>query len=170
MAVTLCTSSGPLSIELFCEDTPTSAKNFLALCAAGYYNNTTFHRNVARVALHGGDPTGTGKGGEAITAPEKPFIDDEIVPSIKHNRRGLVGYLRRGTRANSNGSQFFILYDAQPSFDGKNTIFGEVCEGLETLAALEQLPVDDLFRPISPITIDKVIIHSNPFAARGDAT
>jgi peptidyl-prolyl cis-trans isomerase-like 3 len=74
MSVTLHTTHGPLKIELYCEHTPATCKNFLALCAKGYYNNTIFHRNVSRFLIQGGDPTGTGKGGSSIYGGA-PFKD-----------------------------------------------------------------------------------------------
>ncbi len=57
-AVTLHTSLGDLKIEVFCEEVPRSAENFLALCASGYYNETIFHRNIRGFMIQGGDPTG----------------------------------------------------------------------------------------------------------------
>jgi len=66
MSLTLHTSLGDLKIELHCDLTPQTAKNFLALAASGYYNNTIFHRNIKNFIIQGGDPTGTGKGGESI--------------------------------------------------------------------------------------------------------
>jgi len=66
MSVTLHTNLGDLKIEVHCELVPTAAENFMALCASGYYNNTVFHRNIKGFMIQGGDPTGTGKGGESI--------------------------------------------------------------------------------------------------------
>jgi len=63
MSITLLTSHGDIKVELFCEHTPLAAKNFLALCGSGYYNNSIFHRNIKNFIVQGGDPTGTGKGG-----------------------------------------------------------------------------------------------------------
>lgn len=58
MSVTLHTSHGDIKIELYCELTPKTAKNFLALCARKYYDNTIFHRNIKNFIVQGGDPTG----------------------------------------------------------------------------------------------------------------
>ena len=66
MSVTLVTSLGDIKLELFCELTPRTCKNFLALAASEYYNNTIFHRNIPGFIIQGGDKTGTGKGGECI--------------------------------------------------------------------------------------------------------
>jgi peptidyl-prolyl cis-trans isomerase-like 3 len=92
MSVTLHTTHGDIKLELFCELTPMAAKNFLALCAKGYYNDTIFHRNIRNFIVQGGDPTGTGKGGQSIY--EKAFRD-EIIPTIKHDKRGIVAMANR---------------------------------------------------------------------------
>jgi peptidyl-prolyl cis-trans isomerase-like 3 len=63
MSVTLHTNLGDIKIELFCQNCPLACKNFLALCAKGYYDKTIFHRNIKNFIVQGGDPTGTGKGG-----------------------------------------------------------------------------------------------------------
>ena len=57
-AVTLHTSLGDLKAEIFCEEVPRTAENFLALCASGYYDGTLFHRNIRGFMIQGGDPTG----------------------------------------------------------------------------------------------------------------
>ena len=64
--MTLNTSLGNIKIEVLCDTAPRSAKNFLALCASGAYDGTVFHRNMKGFMIQGGDPTGTGKGGESI--------------------------------------------------------------------------------------------------------
>ena len=66
MSLTLHTSHGDLTCKVYCEWVPKTAKNFLALAAKGYYNDTLFHRNIKGFIIQGGDPTGTGKGGHSI--------------------------------------------------------------------------------------------------------
>jgi peptidyl-prolyl cis-trans isomerase-like 3 len=79
-----------------------TAENFLARCAEGYYNNNLFHRNIKGFIVQTGDPTNTGKGGESIYGgiriPVKPegYFEDEIVPSLKMNARGMVAMVNRG--------------------------------------------------------------------------
>ncbi len=84
---------GHLKFELFCEETPKTCKNFLALCASGYYNNTSFHRNIQGFMLQGGDPAGTGKGGESIYG--RPF-EDEFHPNLHHDKRGMLSMANSG--------------------------------------------------------------------------
>ena len=76
MSVTLHTSHGQIKLEIFCELAPYTSKNFLALCASGYYNNTIFHRNIKGFIVQGGDDTGTGRGGESVYGED---FKDEFV-------------------------------------------------------------------------------------------
>ncbi|KAI9888824.1 MAG: Peptidyl-prolyl cis-trans isomerase cyp10 [Vezdaea aestivalis] len=160
MSVTLHTSLGNLKLEIFCETVPKTAKNFLALCASGYYNDTTFHRNIPAFMIQGGDPTGKGKGGESIYGGN---FEDEIKPSLRQNARGVVSMANRGP--GTNGSQFFISYAPAPHLNGQNTIFGKVLEGADTtLAAMERVSVDKKYRPKDLIQLKTVTIHANPLA------
>eukprot|EP00455_Lapot_gusevi_P018499 TRINITY_DN2010_c0_g1_i3.p1 TRINITY_DN2010_c0_g1~~TRINITY_DN2010_c0_g1_i3.p1 ORF type:complete len:180 (+),score=46.81 TRINITY_DN2010_c0_g1_i3:62-601(+) len=159
MSVTIHTNLGDIKIELFCDLTPKTSKNFLALCASGYYNNTIFHRNIKGFIIQGGDPTGTGKGGASIYGKH---FEDEIVDVLKHDYRGVVSMANCGP--GTNGSQFFITYAKHSHLDNVNSIFGKVIHGLDTLDAMERVPVDAKYRPANPIRIRAITIHANPIA------
>lgn len=159
MSVTLKTSLGDLKAELYCSQVPKACKNFLALAASGYYDGTTFHRNIKGFMVQGGDPTGTGKGGQSIWGG---YFDDEFVSTLKHERRGCLSFANLGP--NTNGSQFFFTYARQPHLNGVYTVFGRLIDGLDTLDKMEKEPVSEKNRPMKPITIDKIIIHANPIA------
>ncbi|XP_065917044.1 peptidyl-prolyl cis-trans isomerase-like 3 [Dysidea avara] len=160
MAVTLHTDLGDIKLELFCDLTPKTCENFLALCASGYYNDCSFHRNIKSFMVQTGDPTGTGKGGTSIW--NKKF-EDEFHDNLKHNARGIVSMANSGP--DTNGSQFFIIYGKQPSLDMKYTVFAKVIDGFDTVDDLEKLPVDDKsFRPKSEVKIRRITIHANPLA------
>jgi len=160
MSVTLHTDLGDLKLEIFCEQTPKAAENFLALCASNYYDNNLFHRNVKGFMVQTGDPSGTGKQGMSIWGKH---FDDEFVDSLKHNARGVVSMANSGP--NTNASQFFITYAKQLHLDLKYTVFGRVIDGMETLDELEKLPVNEKnFRPINDVRIQGVTIHANPVA------
>jgi peptidyl-prolyl cis-trans isomerase-like 3 len=161
MSVTLHTSHGDLKIEIFCDLVPVSAKNFLALCAKGYYDNTAFHRNIKGFIVQGGDPTGTGKGGSSIYGGS---FEDEIVSALEHDRRGIVSFASSGP--NTNASQFFITYSKQNHLNGIYTIFGKVIDGFDTLDLMEQEAVGKNNRPINGMILNSVTIHSNPIAER----
>lgn len=159
MSVTLRTSHGKVKIEVFCEEAPVAAKNFLALCASGYYNNTIFHRNIKGFIVQGGDPTGTGKGGQSIYGKN---FQDEINENLKHDRRGIVSMANSGP--NTNNSQFFITYAKHQHLNGKYTILGKVIDGFESLDVMEREPVDSNDKPLNEIKLYDVIIHANPIA------
>lgn len=99
MSVTIKTNMGDLKIELYCELTPITCKNFLALAAKGYYNETIFHRNIKNFIIQGGDPSGTGKGGESIYGKH---FKDEYIKELRHDKRGVVSMANSGP--NTNGS------------------------------------------------------------------
>mmetsp|Transcript_20105 Transcript_20105/g.19409 ORF Transcript_20105/g.19409 Transcript_20105/m.19409 type:complete len:163 (-) Transcript_20105:108-596(-) len=160
MSVTLHTNHGPIKIEVFCDTVPKASENFLALAAAGAYENTLFHRNMRGFMLQGGDPLGTGKGGECIWGGH---LEDEFHVDLKHDRRGVVSMANNGP--NTNGCQFFLTYSAQPHLNNIYTIFGQVIDGFETLDAIEKVPVGQKNRPLSDIKIERLVIHANPIAA-----
>lgn len=86
---------GALKFELHVKEAPMSCENFLALCASGYYNESKFHRNIKGFIIQGGDPTGTGKGGESIWGSK---FQDEISEEsgLKHDRRGVLSMANSG--------------------------------------------------------------------------
>ncbi|CAN6909221.1 unnamed protein product [Brassica oleracea var. botrytis] len=159
MSVTLHTNLGDIKCEIFCDEVPKSAENFLALCASGYYDGTIFHRNIKGFMIQGGDPTGTGKGGTSIWAKK---FNDEIRDSLKHNARGMLSMANSGP--NTNGSQFFITYAKQPHLNGLYTIFGKVIHGFEVLDIMEKTQTGAGDRPLAEIRLNRVTIHANPLA------
>ncbi|KAJ3029644.1 UNVERIFIED_CONTAM: Peptidyl-prolyl cis-trans isomerase cyp10 [Siphonaria sp. JEL0065] len=137
MSLTLHTDLGDLKVEIFCEAVPRTAENFIALAASGYYNNNLFHRNIKGFMVQTGDPTGTGKGGQSIYG--QPF-PDEIKSTLKHNTRGILSMANKGP--DTNKSQFFITYGKHSHLDSKYTVFGKVIDGMDTLDAIEKVPVE----------------------------
>jgi len=91
MSLTLHTSVGDMKVELECGAAPKLTENFLALAASGAYDGTLFHRNVAGFIVQGGDPTGTGKGGEAVHGGK---LADEFGAGLSHSDRGIVAMVR----------------------------------------------------------------------------
>jgi len=163
MSVTLHTNHGELKIELFCEESPLSVKNFLALCASGTYDGVMFHRSVPGFILQGGDPTGTGKGGYAWTG--EMIDNEESALQLKHDRRGIVSLANTPGKPNTVGSQFFITYARQPSLNGQYPVIGRVIDGLDTLKVIEDIPVSEKkFKPTTDIIIESIHIHANPIA------
>lgn len=162
MALTLHTNHGSLKFELQCELTPLTAKNFLALAAAGWYDNKVFHRNIRGFILQGGAKEPTGKGGISIY-DNQGYFEDEFHPTLRHNKRGVLAMANR-SKPNTNLSQFYVSYAKQPQLDNLNTVFGQLIDGFDTLDRIEHLAVDSKDRPVQPIVIESITIHANPFA------
>jgi len=159
MSITLHTNLGDIKCEIYTA-APKAAENFLKLSASGYYDGTKFHRNIAGFMLQGGDPTGTGKGGESVFGGT---FADEFNGDYKHNKRGVLSMANNGP--NTNAAQFFILYEAQAHLDNAYTIFGQVIAGWEALDAAEKAPVaGKKCRPVEDIILRGVTIHFNPLA------
>lgn len=158
--VQLHTTHGDLNLELHCDITPRTCENFITLCERGYYNGVIFHRNIRNFMIQGGDPTGTGKGGQSIWG--KPF-KDELNSKLTHSGRGVVSMANSGPH--TNGSQFFILYKSANHLNFKHTVFGNVVGGMTTLATMEKVPadVDDGDRPLEDIKLLNVSIFVNPY-------
>eukprot|EP01113_Clastostelium_recurvatum_P004045 TRINITY_DN11794_c0_g1_i1.p1 TRINITY_DN11794_c0_g1~~TRINITY_DN11794_c0_g1_i1.p1 ORF type:complete len:563 (+),score=185.37 TRINITY_DN11794_c0_g1_i1:30-1691(+) len=156
--VRMQTSLGDINIELHCDLVPKTTENFLELCEKGYYDGTIFHRNIPGFMLQGGDPTGTGKGGQSFWG--KPF-KDEFRQALIHNARGVLSMANKGP--NTNGSQFFFLYKAASHLDFKHNVFGRIVGGMDILRTAERTPTDADDKPTTPIKIIKTFVFVNPF-------
>jgi peptidyl-prolyl cis-trans isomerase-like 3 len=162
---------------------PKTSENFLALCASGRYNGTPIHRIIKDFIMQTGAPADDPKSRvHPLASPLAPHtvlstntlqsslsiydgqpFEDEIRPSLRHNARGIVSMANKGPH--TNGSQFFITFAPQPTLDGKNTVFGKVIDGLETLDAIEGLSVDSKGRTKDgKVVVEKVTVHANPLA------
>ena len=125
---TLITEKGDVTVELFSQGAPINVNNFVFLAEQGFYDETTFHRVLPGFMAQGGDPTGTGSGG-----PGYQFAD-EIIHGVTFNQEGLLAMANSGP--GTNGSQFFITFDAASWLNGLHTIFGKVIEGMDVVNAL----------------------------------
>jgi peptidyl-prolyl cis-trans isomerase SDCCAG10 len=162
--ILLQTTGGDIELELFAKQTPLASRNFLQHCLDGYYIDTIFHRVVPGFIVQGGDPTGTGFGGQSIYDGGAPFAD-EFHSRLKYNRRGLLGMANSG-KANDNGSQFFVTLGATPELAGKNTLFGRVVGdtifNIVKMADVE-MAEEGGDRPLYPVKITGAEILVNPF-------
>ena len=152
------TSLGSLNIELQTETAPRAVWNFVQLAKKGYYNGIKFHRNIRNFMIQGGDPTGTGKGGQSIWGKN---FQDEFDGPLLHDTRGIMSMANKGK--NTNSSQFFITYRPAKHLDRKHTIFGRVVGGLDVLQKLENAPVDGSDRPVDDIIMENVVVFVDPF-------
>src|SRR5574344_610902 len=105
------TGMGDITLRLYPEVAPKTVENFVTHAKNGYYNGLTFHRVIREFMVQGGDPTGTGAGGESIWGA--PF-EDECSQEL-HNFRGALSMANAGP--NTNGSQFFIVQNSKCAVD-----------------------------------------------------
>ena len=151
--VILITNRGNIELELYDTLTPKTVENFKGLVQKGYYNNGIFHRVIKSFMIQGGDPTGTGRGGESLWGGR---FKDEFNPKLKFDRKGLLAMANAGP--NTNGSQFFITTAPTPWLNMKHTIFGEVVSGYEAVEAIENTATQPDDKPLEDQKIIKALI------------
>lgn len=151
--VVLETNQGNIEIKLKVDIAPKACENFVKLAEKGYYNGLIFHRVIKGFMIQGGDPTGTGMGGESIWG--KPF-EDEVTPVAKFDGPGILAMANSGP--DTNGSQFFITCAKTPWLNMRHTIFGEVVSGLEVVQKIGNTPVNAEDRPVTDQKITRAYI------------
>uniref|UniRef100_A0A672GB68 Spliceosome-associated protein CWC27 homolog n=1 Tax=Salarias fasciatus TaxID=181472 RepID=A0A672GB68_SALFA len=157
--VLLKTSAGEIDIELWSKEAPKACRNFVQLCMEGYYDGTIFHRVVPEFIIQGGDPTGTGEGGESIYG--RPF-KDEFHSRLRFIRRGLVAMANAGPH--DNGSQFFFTLGRADELNNKHTIFGKVTgDTVYNMLRLAEVECDHDERPLKPHKIRTAEVLHCPF-------
>lgn len=138
---------GDLYIKLYDDICPRTCDNFRSL-AKIEYKGCPFHRVIKGFMMQGGDFTNkNGTGGESIFGPK--FPDENFV--MKHRKRGMLSMANSGP--DTNGSQFFITFDATPHLDGKHVVFGEVVKGFEVLDIVERMPTNGNDEPLQLVYI-----------------
>ncbi|CAJ53223.1 peptidylprolyl isomerase [Haloquadratum walsbyi] len=164
--ITLETTRGDITLELFEQRAPQTVENFLGLATGekewsdpdtgetrtdSLYEGTIFHRIIPEFMIQGGDPEGTGRGGPGYT------FDDEFHEDLNHDGAGILSMANRGP--NTNGSQFFITLDSQPHLNGKHAVFGHVVEGMDTVEDIASVPTDRDDKPMQDIEIEALNIE-----------
>lgn len=159
------TTQGNIIVKLNYKETPVTVANFVTLAEGKntfvkaeykgkpFYNGTIFHRVIKDFMIQGGDPTGTGMG-----EPGYRF-EDEIVPTLKHDKKGTLSMANAGPA--TNGSQFFITQVPTPHLDGRHTVFGETVKGLEVIDAIANTKTVMNDKPEKDIKINKITIIAN---------
>lgn len=147
------TTQGTIEMELFKDKSPKTVENFVGLINKKYYNGISFHRIIPNFMIQGGDPTGTGMGGESIWGHS---FEDEIVDSLVFDKAGILAMANAGP--GTNGSQFFITTVPTPWLTGHHTIFGKVTKGMEAVKLLENVKTIDS-RPTQKQIIKKAYIR-----------
>ncbi|WP_122645475.1 peptidylprolyl isomerase [Enterococcus mediterraneensis] len=174
------TNRGDITVQLFPELAPKTVENFVGLAKKGYYDGVIFHRVIPDFMIQGGDPTGTGMGGESIFGGD---FEDEFSKEL-FNIRGALSMANSGP--NTNGSQFFIVnnqnvpgnmlgqmegagYPSEiieaykeggtPWLDFRHTVFGHVISGMgvvDEIANVQRGPQD---RPVHDVVIETIEIN-----------
>ena len=177
------TTMGDISIRLFNDKVPMTVKNFVELSKKGYYDGLIFHRVIKDFMIQGGDPTGTGCGGESIYGEK---FADEFDPDL-HNIKGALSMANAGP--NTNGSQFFIVQASEvpqgmleqmrgmadrgfpentvkayetlggtPWLDFRHSVFGQVFEGMDIVDAIANVKTNGADRPLEDVKIVSIDI------------
>lgn len=177
------TNMGDIKIKLFVNEVPRTANNFIELAKKGYYNGIIFHRVIKDFMIQGGDPTGTGMGGESIYGEK---FEDEFDLKL-HNVRGALSMANAGP--NTNGSQFFIVQadtcpetmlsqmeqltdrgfpedtiedyknlGGTPWLDFKHSVFGQVYEGMDVVDDIANVRCGAGDRPMYDVVIEGIDI------------
>ena len=128
LIATMNTNMGTIKLELFPDIAPKAVENFVTHSEKGYYDGIIFHRVIDKFMIQGGDPTGTGRGGESIW--RKPF-EDEFSPELRFDGPGYLAMANAGP--GTNGSQFFITVAATDWLNDHHTIFGKVIGGMDVV-------------------------------------
>ncbi len=144
----LVTSLGSIQLELDSDITPKTVMNFTRLIQSGFYDNSIFHRVIPGFMAQGGDPTGTGTGGQSCWGHPFP---DEFDARLTHNERGTLSMANAGPGTNK--SQFFITFKATPHLDNKHTLFGRVVGGMDVLDKIERVSIGKRDKPKEDLKI-----------------
>ena len=179
---TIKTNHGDMRIKLFPDHAPKTVANFIALSKDGYYDGVIFHRIIKDFMIQGGDPTGTGMGGESIYGES---FEDEFSEEL-YNVRGALSMANAGP--NTNGSQFFIvqnqhlpyskkeiarggwpepiaeIYAEQggtPHLDRRHTVFGQLADeaSYEVLDAIAGVETGAMDKPVDDVVIETIEIE-----------
>ena len=178
--VTMVTTMGDIRIRLFPDEAPKAVENFLTHAKNGYYNGLIFHRVIRDFMIQGGDPTGTGMGGESIWGDA---FEDEFTPKL-HNLRGALSMANAGP--GTNGSQFFLVQASSapeamldqmkalpdyfpaeaaadyaeiggtPWLDYHHTVFGQVYDGMDVVDAIAGVEVNGNDKPLTDVKILRI--------------
>ena len=178
--VQMNTNMGSIKIKLFPEQAPKTVENFVTHAKNGYYNGIIFHRVIQDFMIQGGDPTGTGMGGESIYGAS---FEDEFSMEL-FNLRGALSMANAGP--GTNGSQFFIVQNSDanprmksqlekagfpkeiveayaenggtPHLDHKHTVFGQVVEGMDIVDKIAGVKTVGQDKPAEDVVIESIDI------------
>ncbi len=152
--VTIETTQGTITLELYPKIAPKTCENFVGLIKKGYYDGIIFHRVIQDFMVQGGDPTGTGMGGESLWGSS---FEDECHPDLGFSSTGMLAMANSGP--GTNGSQFFITTAATTWLNNKHTIFGKVVKGYDIVEKISKVSADAGDRPLKEQKIIKATVQ-----------
>ena len=174
------TNLGDIKVKFFPQHAPKAVENFITHAKNGYYNGIIFHRVIKDFMIQGGDPTGTGMGGQSIWGRS---FEDEFTPEL-HNLCGALSMANAGPC--TNGSQFFIVHASTapesmieqmselsesypadcvaaykqvggtPWLDYHHTVFGQVYDGMDIVNKIASVAVDGRDKPLDEVKIIEI--------------
>lgn len=150
------TNMGTIKFKFFEEAAPNLSKNFIELSKRGYYDGLIFHRVIKEFMIQGGDPMGTGMGGESYTG--EGLADEPGALALKHFKGAVA--CAKSSLPNSIGSQFFIVHERSPHLDGSYSVFGQVYEGMEVVDKIANVATDAGDMPVEKVIMEKVSIET----------
>ncbi len=166
-------SYGDIKLRFFEDATPKAVENFVTHAKEGYFDGITFHRVIDDFMIQGGDPTGTGRGGESIWGEQ---FENECVDYLMPIRGALC---MASAGADTNRSQFFIVQCKEavtdssstvglseeqieffeenggcPYLAGMYTVFGQVIEGMDVVDAIAKTKTGTGDKPVKDVVIE----------------
>lgn len=155
--VTIETTKGTISVELFPEIAPNTVKNFISLVNHNFYDGLIFHRVIKGFMIQGGCPEGTGMGGPGYGIKGE-FDMNGFKNDLKHSA-GVIS-MARSQMPDSAGSQFFIMHKDAPHLDGSYAAFGKVTEGMDVVNAIAETATDYTDRPLEDVQMTRVTVDT----------
>ena len=156
--VRLETTAGRIELEMFPESAPESVRNFLNLAATGAFDTTTFSRVVTGFIIQGGNLSTREKMTAELAIRSRRKVPDE--PSLIKHERGIIS-MARSEEPNSATTNFFILVSEGWHLDGSFAAFGRVTSGMETVDAINKMPVENE-KPLKPVRITRATVAVCP--------
>lgn len=172
---------GDVKVKFFEDVAPKAVENFVTHSKQGYYNGVTFHRVINEFMIQGGDPQGTGMGGESIWGQD---FEEELSPELVPYRGSLCMASKGLQNSPSLGSQFFItqanynetkagyltnyglpdsLVEQYKKYGGdilslyqQYTVFGQVYEGMEIVDKIAKVETDMSDKPVEDVVIESI--------------
>ena len=150
--VKMSTSMGDIYIRFFEDEAPKTVENFVGLAKKGYYDGIIFHRIIDGFMIQGGDPTGTGMGGESLWGGK---FKDEFSGKVSNIPYSLS---MANSGPGTNGSQFFINTASNTFLDGRHSVFGEVILGRDIVDKIIKVKTGAQDRPVKEVSMETVTV------------